>query len=249
MANAGKNTNGSQFFITFDRAPHLDGKHVVFGRCVEGLNQVLRVMERVATGARDKPKSPVVITDCGELGEEVGAGGGEGSGQASSASTAAEDAAEQAEDGEDALNAARSAVLGKDAAEGGRGRAAAAAAAAAAAEEAEEEKARQPPVGMSGRDLRLFQLRQRMNKGRKDNRSATDQEYSRIHDPNFEKKRKRKEYAEQKKEKEQHLEAAGIPLEKAYLIETADVSERRESKVCYYIFQSIFSLCSVYFFR
>ena len=37
-------------------------------------------------------------------------------------------------------------------------------------------------------------------------------------------------YAEQKKEKEKHLEAAGIPLEKAYLIETADVSERRESK-------------------
>lgn len=63
-ANAGKNTNGSQFFITFRDTPHLDGKHVVFGRLVNGMD-VLKVLEKVATDKNDRPKSSVVITDCG----------------------------------------------------------------------------------------------------------------------------------------------------------------------------------------
>lgn len=56
MANSGPNTNGSQFFITFSHAPHLDGKHVVFGRVESGMN-VLRLMEKVATDDEDKPRS------------------------------------------------------------------------------------------------------------------------------------------------------------------------------------------------
>jgi cyclophilin family peptidyl-prolyl cis-trans isomerase len=64
MANAGPNTNGSQFFITFEKTPHLNGKHTVFGRVEKG-HEILRRMERVTTNSNDKPKFPVKITKCG----------------------------------------------------------------------------------------------------------------------------------------------------------------------------------------
>jgi peptidylprolyl isomerase len=63
MANAGPNTNGSQFFICTAATPHLDGKHVVFGQVVKGYN-VVKAME--AVGSRSgKTSSKVTITDCG----------------------------------------------------------------------------------------------------------------------------------------------------------------------------------------
>ncbi|ESL08504.1 40 kDa cyclophilin [Trypanosoma rangeli SC58] len=64
MANAGPNTNGSQFFITVNSAHHLTGRHVVFGKVVRGMNTV-RALEHTETGANDKPVKPCVIVDCG----------------------------------------------------------------------------------------------------------------------------------------------------------------------------------------
>ncbi|CAD2216545.1 cyclophilin 40 [Angomonas deanei] len=66
MANAGPNTNGSQFFITTAPAPHLNGRHVVFGKVVRGMNTV-RAVEHVTTGANDCPVDSCVVTACGVL--------------------------------------------------------------------------------------------------------------------------------------------------------------------------------------
>lgn len=66
MANSGPNTNGSQFFITCAKCDFLDGKHVVFGRVIDGL-LVMRKIENVPTGGNNKPRLPVVINLCGEM--------------------------------------------------------------------------------------------------------------------------------------------------------------------------------------
>ncbi|KAI9635795.1 cyclophilin-like domain-containing protein [Dioszegia hungarica] len=66
MANRGPDTNGSQYFVTLAPAQHLTGKHVVFGRVVNGLNHIL-TLGKLPTDSRDRPISPVLITHCGEL--------------------------------------------------------------------------------------------------------------------------------------------------------------------------------------
>merc|ERR1712125_98279 len=63
MANAGKDTNGSQFFVCTGDTPHLDGKHVVFGKVVEGMDVVDKV-EAVGSSS-GKTSKDVIIANCG----------------------------------------------------------------------------------------------------------------------------------------------------------------------------------------
>lgn len=75
MANAGPDTNGSQFFLTLAPTPWLDGKHTIFGRVRSGIS-VLRRMGQVHTGKDDRPTEPLRLVRArvlGEDGEDAGA--------------------------------------------------------------------------------------------------------------------------------------------------------------------------------
>lgn len=70
MANAGPNTNGSQFFLCYGVTPHLDGKHVVFGKAITNLGLLDR-LEQAPGGDDDKPKEDIRIVDCGMVEAKV----------------------------------------------------------------------------------------------------------------------------------------------------------------------------------
>ena len=66
MANNGKNTNGSQFFITLKETKWYDEKHVVFGQIINGI-EIIKEIEEIKTNDDDKPEEDIIIENCGEI--------------------------------------------------------------------------------------------------------------------------------------------------------------------------------------
>jgi len=209
MANCGPHSNGSQFFITFRSTPHLNDKHVVFGRVVEGM-ETLRRIEEVRTGASDRPNVEVRIVDCGEL-------------------KAAPKAPKIANDEEIDL-------LVSDDEEGEENDTDNKASKDKEDEEKVPEKTEaeilaEQTKGMSARQKKLFELRQKMNAGRKANRREAKEEKLRFQKGTKTEKSKNydrwKEYEAKKKE----LEAAGLdPSDYRFLNDTAMGHEKAEKR-------------------
>lgn len=103
MANAGPDTNGSQFFILFKPAAWLDRRHTVFGQLISG-HDTLALLERVSTDASDRPLKPVEIAACGHV---PGTGADEDPAAAADASANVDDSAATPQAGQAARAAAR----------------------------------------------------------------------------------------------------------------------------------------------
>eukprot|EP00923_Selenidium_pygospionis_P006175 GHVN01010603.1.p1 GENE.GHVN01010603.1~~GHVN01010603.1.p1 ORF type:complete len:471 (+),score=90.36 GHVN01010603.1:923-2335(+) len=194
MANNGRHSNGSQFFVTLKRAAQLDGKHVVFGQVCDGMD-VIRAIEKIPVDGNDRPRVPIVVVGSGEVGvtntssadpfakfREGLASDGVAAGPLKPKSAAAQ--------GEAHLKAVVHAVNLE-----------AAKRKAGLYSDEEEEKEEPPPkeaepVELDERGKKLAALRLKMNQSRQLNNKEVIEEKKRWRDPNYEQKRQYRESAE-----------------------------------------------------
>jgi len=209
MANSGPNTNGSQFFITFRDTPHLDGRHVVFGKLIEGL-ELLPVMENVSTDGSDRPRAPVIIEQCGQIGEVLGEETAAAK-QVAATNTAKSDTEKEQQTKGEASEQEEEQEEEEE-------------------EEQSEELIQQQLQGMSASQQRLFRLRLKINQGRKLNKAETEREYKQATDPGFAKRERAAERQARLDEEGGERQRAGVAPGQAHLMQTASECEQLQMK-------------------
>lgn len=224
MANRGRNSNASQFFVTMKRTPQFDGKHVAFGQVVGGMD-VLRAVAAVPTDQDDRPRVPVLIVGCGEADRKTRS-------QADAHEAMARGIAALADEGEKQTEVERSKAIlaGK---QGGVPVLETSRLGTDAAKDIIEDAALVGPPARNERERRLFELRLRMNQSRTANSKETVEEQKRIADPSY--TRKKAEKAEKAESKEASLDKeerndSELRGAKRYLNETAELAEQRDAK-------------------
>lgn len=230
LSLASSGHNASRFCVTFRPNPERDGKYVVFGRLVDGL-EVLSQLENVPTDADAKPEVSVVIEDCGEITEDAE---GMDAVAAAPAAPTADLPPEGPADGAHPLSDAIAATVLRSAPPTD-----------AAELSLEEVEGPAPDTGAAAPSssalaalgdplqMRLMALQMKMNECRKANRQEVLAEHKREMNPK-DKKRRVREWEEAKKAKAEELAKLGLTPEKAYMTEPAEVSaakaERRKEK-------------------
>lgn len=230
MANKGRNSNTSQFFITLKKAPQLDGRHVAFGQVVAGMD-VVRAMAAVPTDKDDKPRVPIHIVGCGEEGKSLVK-------KADATSDFAEQIAAMHE--EVAPTKVLESTKGKAILAGKTGGApdtVSAGAARSAAGDDEEEyesgSALAPPK--NEREKKLRELRMRMNQCRVKNSKEVVEEQKRHADPEYarrqaEQKHREKMAKEDGDEDGKQPNKGDLPEGKQHLGDTIEKCELKEAK-------------------